>query len=866
MSSTPETLDFVEEEFKEAEEWKEVSESSRIQFHAPLFHLISELQCEQHPLLAPFEITPLHDHTTFLIEITTARHQALFPVEEYQLIERHYRIDQYCKTNIGCQHGLTPIHYTEIYQCSAVTHEPAYIVAHGYLGARGQYLYTEIKFYQMDHKTLSAIQPTPAQTQRLAQILILNIHHSRDIIDALLAEKSQRYLKAKSMVDAQEQELSRLSQSLHVQGSLEQCIALCQQSIESIRCQNQYNDRPDSKGLLMHKSLPFLQKKLELLGRKMLSIKTSSPQEVQEETEEDNTHEVTIHPTAQGLLDTLLEETLDTLSGYVTTLKSNPITYPLVNPPQDVLSMICARHTLITEIEQELLAYLFIPENLLKEKKPALDSLYATLRHQTEHHNKSCMQILEIAARGGNVTTTQTLFPLFETQLPGTFYQNIIHTLLKCDQPLKRTNLMTICDYLHRYSAAYENTVLHMSNQTKCLLPPAQINTLKSQDIELTSVSLLYKAYLDNSLDVFDMLLKHGANPNSDFSHEKSLFTVLCYIVTLQLYDYSTYVQSLLNYGANPNWIQSEKGILSQNSKKIDNQILFKHTMQKSHSKTLQSCLAIKNVPIVSTISSAPIILVSNRRHSTLFKAMIPYADIENLACCLAFTATRDVFCFRRTTSKTPFVGFLSNPKNLTPITTPEAFPFLSLLLYPITTTNPTQREYIRIHSEHWELAHQSLIEKMNHPILTHTAFDNIYNSVFQMGINQTYETKFNDAYECFIACEILLAERCKSLMNHPIEQLELLKKHVPDLSENIINIFPRVYTEPCFAPCIRGWQLPFAVRQDACAKWSKHPSALTFSPAAPSSLPSASSPIPTETKEAPPVKKKGKPKPKKQN
>lgn len=356
------------------------------------------------------------------------------------------------------------------------------------------------------------------------------------------------------------------------------------------------------------------------------------------------------------------------------------------------------------------------------------------------------------------------------------------------------------------------------------------------------------------------MLLQHGANPNANFSHTKPMYTTLYVIVSFPLDEYSDYVSSLIKHNADLNERNSKQGNVLNNELKLNAGIT--HSKMKQQKKTICTRVTVDTLPAVH---SAPIVLVCDRTDTLLFKSLLPHCNILNLAACLANIATKDIFGTRRIPSERPSIN-LTVVQQLPPLLISEC-PFMSWYIYPMQSSDPKLNEYIPRYCEHWALAQQVFIEKMKSPMLTQAVFDQTYQLAFEQGMGRSYENELVFAFTAFVACEFLLAERCKNLSN-PSDQKALLMKYIPDLSKQLINTqsvllkhAPRVTDtlSLTYSRMIRGFQ-----------KW--HPPqeevvpTLSFSAGAPSAVSQTASTAEPHTEEKtkkPPTKgtdKKGKP------
>src|SRR5437016_6280282 len=116
-----------------------VSSHKRTKWHSPLFYLITEIlkdKCD--PLRATLiaaNTKLIAEDTAYMLNIASSIKHTPISFPQYTFKERHYRFDQYYKTNTHSQHGLSPVHYRETYT-SDMPGVPD-IVIHVYLTIQG---------------------------------------------------------------------------------------------------------------------------------------------------------------------------------------------------------------------------------------------------------------------------------------------------------------------------------------------------------------------------------------------------------------------------------------------------------------------------------------------------------------------------------------------------------------------------------------------------------------------------------------------------------------------------------------------------------------------------------------------------------
>ena len=829
MSTTSEFLlgSLVDAESKTSFELSQKPYTKYTQSNSPLFHLIFILKSESSPLVA--SIQSCKGNLAFLINITpSTMHIPLFPTSNYKLISRHFRIDQYCKIDEKNRQGLSPIHYTATYKFeSDPSKEKQFIVVHGFLNSHGDYLYSEIKSYQDEARTLlSLTQFTTKEVQDLEQSLIVNINISRTLLNNLIQEKKKRTTDLKAQADKDEQELLHLSHNtLNFQKSLEKYIVASRLLIKGITKLNQYSDIPDPR-------LKIIQDRLSVLTERAALLKVVNLSTVATAQEEDNHPEVnndieSVQNSIESTLESVVEATIDTLEKDEKQLSALP-------PNDDIkpygelflpnLTKIVAQQEVITKTEEHLMLALCLPNTLSVKNKKRLEQLLTRIHAIVEKHYDQCLKILDFGKRSRNLLTIQTLFPLLEAKVSKEFFEELIDELINSKNKEIIQEFIVICDYFHVHSSLYNNTVLEMSEKKTYKIARKKIPNfplLQDDSEQIIESFLLFTIYINNNLDAFRMLLKHGANPNAGALqseiHKATVNTTLYSIVLYYAEYYLDYIQVLLQYNANPNVVYSDQYVLNTHRQVLKTTV----TARKIITGGFARC-PVAIVPV-------PIILIALREHSTGIDLLLHHTDVSDLALLLATIATSPEFAIRRRNTPEPLLCLLpdlSTVNDKFPQEERKFFPFLTFIIYP--TENSEKINTIENYSTYFQSAHEIL--KMHMLTLTSDSFEKAYQKLFITAEKESLKNEYNNAYMHFIACEFLFIERYKSLSIES-EKFQLLEKYIPTLSTTSAPIISqRFFGYP--ADTIERYKGYLTVRVKACKKLTPmpQPAAITFS------------------------------------
>lgn len=845
MSSTPDSLVLHFSEPEPEAEYKKAAEFSRaprVQFNSPLFNLMTILKAESNPLVASQPIQANTEKTAFLINIDSSTPH--IPLLQHALKDRHFRIDQYCKTSEKSRHGLTPAHYTETYAGKNSAGEQEYVVVHGFLTAAGNLLYSEIKAYQdPERKILSPTQFSAKEVQELEQSLIVNINTSRTLLDSLMQEKKKRAADFKAEADKHEQELDVLSCTLHTKASLEQYIVVSQSLIQDITLFNQYSDIPDSRGKTIQKRLPFLTSRLEFLQALSQPKPTTVTQEDNEPAVNDGTEEMET-PT-DSILERLVQQTICTLETQQKKigkfLNENQKPYVLHSPNFD---KIIELQQIITETEEHLMLALCLPNTMSTQNKKKIDRLCKVIQAKIDKHYTQCLQVLNLGIEAANLEVIQKLFPVLETKLKKEFFEQLIDSLINCKASCmaeRRQQLIEICDYFHNFSTVYNDTLLEISAQKTYETPVAAVPRLKdaknAKDIKTIEVYLLFKVYLNNNLDVFEMLLRHGVDPDGatlqHLSKKRKFFTTIWTIASFNSENYLFFIKTLLQYNANPHLMYSREQTKKIHQEKLQNGVAFRK-MIAPLPKDQGSKMALKNA-LKDSISLFPLVSLMLDR-STDLNVILPYTDINHLALLLSEIANDKIFCTRKTTTEQPAVHMCENVQAVDALIPQlsikfQPYPFLTYVIYPTATSDLNTPRRIGRYIDFFKKAYHLLNEKMQSVSLGSDDFEKNYQELFTQAIDQDLEKGYLSSFSTFMACDFLLTVRYNTL-THTQEKSQLVQKYIPELCRQLFPIISKLFSAPHHVQFKQSWEQFLLARLEACVKWNKNPPqpALTFS------------------------------------
>jgi len=741
---------------------------------------------------------------------SSVKHIALFPNVQYVLKERHYRIDQCYKMGTGTEHGLTAIHYTETYFAIHKGEHPQKIVIHVYLDINGHYLYSQV----------SPLTPLTAEQAELfknrEKTLKDNVNESKKLITALLNEKNARFMSAKTQADGSEASLSELSRSISTPNALKKYITTCTHFIQQVATANLYNDTPDSRGVYIATLIPKLRQRLELLQKLSIQSVVFTKNTKQCTDAEPDSAIVCMDDKPTNSIESLVKETIDNLSNYLKQIQENKITCPTRCMIKPNCGEIAKTYPLILEIKQYLLISMCLPSGISKNNMSQITSLCSTLNLGVVEYEKYCLHTLAMSARNGNYTIFQSLFRLLENDIKENFYEELINVLVMSKKEAMIQSIVKTCNFLHAHSVLYRETVLKISNEKKYTI---SIEVLKKINPEYAlstlyedqESSLLFKAYIENHMEIFNMLLKHGANANTWGLRNSDgtwiLFTLLQMIATYRTTDYLSYIGLLLQHDANPN-IRYHKNYLSDLTlsklkTKVENKKEFSRPNNSNRVKIkteiMHSFVRKRTVDDTFGAILDPLHIMGKLNYSEGVRLLLPYSNVDTLAVFIARTIFKDLFIIKMKTHKTSLYPWIKvhnseEKKIMFPSNTkPQSHPFIEYLIYPATPLNDQKKPLIQENALYIYVAYALLGKKLNCTVLHNKDFDDIYTVLLNTGIESKLQNKAGEAYIRFLACEFLITMRI-SLLKTLQEQYLLLQKHISIITPLFIEVCTQAF------------------------------------------------------------------------
>ncbi len=755
---------------------------------SPVFSLIRDIMANPTDLLfADLQLTNpvlIAGNSAYLLYVPdTVDHTPILDTDLYVLKERHFRIDQVFKTNTSTHHGLTPIHYTETYRLlSALEDDTQDIVIHVYLTKTGLFFYIDCPI------SLNKTQ---------IDCLKANVERFKKIIIDLIEKNDKSYLKQKAIVKKIEEELSALSHSLNTVEQLKAYIKKANIFIQEIRILNQYTESDDPREFVTQNTVDALEKRIlhyEAIANKSETVECNFEEDKKETCETSPRYKL------EDPIKDFIRETVKTLTNNLEVIPALVEKYKKMCLRDPNIEDIITDYSSIETIRYyELL--LSLPKGIKNEDVSNITTLSKKIETEIKIFDTYILNCLAMSARGGNPLVFESLFTLFENRLPESFYTKLLEALINCAPGMKKNNIMTVCEFLNTYSLHYKQVLLNMCNESIYETSEDEFegtSLYKTQEksfFDCIFISLLFKIYLKDDFDTFNMLLKQGANSNTwglknKESHLKVRFTLIYAIGSYTSKNYGCYIEALIACGANPNLRNHQSTLIHNCSKKLQISLTDKKIKQLTNGK-----MRVKSDD-TDELSELLVLVIQSCR-TPVVSCLLPPTNIQILTIALAEVFNSNLFNNRLLPSNKPFVEYANNLEMANQICPPQstlsAQPFIGYLFYPALSLNSEKKEIQEAYTEYFKSLHQCLMEKLSNPKLTKTEFDQAYNELFDKGRSYQYDKNNEKSHRFFQSCDFLITLKA-SLLPTLKEKISFMKDYIPTLGPHLVSTCTLLY------------------------------------------------------------------------
>lgn len=518
-------------ESDEFQQIKEIASGIRV---STLYNTLEDLHEAKKPCIAAYEITHIQSEqrTVFYVKFKQPTQHNLFASQGFKLTDYHLSIDKYFKESSACKRrGLDAAHYTEVYTHPETQQQ---LVIHLYLDRYASFQYIQAKRFagKRDESEFEEFD----LTHSLQNLLENNSCHARELLKKLLTENEALFRAASDNAEKHAEALDEISLNLN-KSTLTKFIACAEKFISCIDVMNRYCDSAkDKRG-------DFIRQKLSHL--KAFTSENCSETQEEECVSKLPTNSESFPATTEKSVTSALKakSTKNDLLTAILTLEQQ---LTVIQKESSNTANIIQQAELIRKIEVNLLLISNFFDQLKPQQKQKLRSLSKIISGQ-----KSLLQQFEEEFWKGNLSAVQRLYPYIEHHINWQFIlYNILFILIEfiptSDEHAQQ--LSAVFDFLYEKSARYRWTlcsqhdllfILQLSNGTQLL----------------KHAPLLSYACFCNNLFAFQLLLKHGMNPNGI----GTLIDSKAYPLILDILFFSDqdgpqlFLKLILEHGADPN-------------------------------------------------------------------------------------------------------------------------------------------------------------------------------------------------------------------------------------------------------------------------------------------------------------------------
>lgn len=697
---------------------------------------------------------------------------------DFTLVERHYSVDKWY-SKLQSNHNVFPfMHYTEAYYSKASQH---YLIAHVYINQQGTIIGIHVKETNQSKQSLREIDVTDS----LRNLLLDNYSYAYPVIELILNKRMERINDLIQKASTIENHLNNFSKTLwsanesHKDRSQikNDYIKAAQNFLQIIEQLNRYNNQKDQRGMLIHLALSALN---EATVQDKVEDKQDSPTQ-KSETESKKQTDYIPEPT-KGLQNysSLLSE-IELLTSKLT---------PTLQYKKANIDAILEREEIIKQADLFILKTSMLSNYLtVIEVSKAIDNLMDLIIN-----HKSCSyKLLEQSLQVGK--PLEPLFMAYKDKLNINFYQQLFTKLLSTENKTEQDQIIATCTYLHLQDEKYRSIVYQLSNLMSFDLKSQYKASMSDElgDVAKSSGSLLFYAYICDKKDIFNLLLTHGANPNSWGIRNAELngrsHTLIYCIATIKTQNYSDYIHLLIQNHATPNLIDTDKLWRMKSKLKTTINVL---SMNKQYQK-MQKTGKGKNVFTITATQSTPMLTnVAVDGNVVLTNKLIPYFTIDELAYVIATLSLQDdigsILVFSGTFENPSLKAFSKQEIAINALNEFVAkqsieyssLPFAIQYLFPREANCKVLQSLL--------LCISYLILELEKRIATISPEDflNAYKTLFERGLVNHSVNDLNSAQFAFEGCKILLSKYYPTLSTQ--EKRTLISEKLVVLYEKLID------------------------------------------------------------------------------
>lgn len=745
---------------------------------SPLYNVLKNL-VEKTIVIPKYNIKHIEQdiRSYFLIELDAPNSQPI--IKDYNLLETHFSIDELYNPGVNSGYGYTPMHYTEVYFSQK---ENKYIVIHGYVDSQGEYKYAQVKELN-EFKEFAGTFIALIDDQE--NMLKKNIKPFKPFVDAVLDAHIVLKRDAKEKADQLERNLTKLSRELEHSNIRVKYIKTAKSFIKAVKTFNQYSEVKDVRDkivLRMFKNIEIINRCIEGAKQEFLVLETPEPEE--KELAEESGY----LPKAASLSD-LYKITMQDIKSAIKDIKKIK-TYTIEN--------LVLFNKYAEQIYSQILIFYSFPNDLVKKQKENSIYIHNAVLKLNEYYAQY-LNFLKNSALKSNLSTVKEWFPLLKNQITDDFYSSLLEILT--DNPWNESILgvLNICDYLSENDINYRAFILKITQEKRYPVSKAITRQSNLISMDQCDASLLFNAHLEDKLDFFKTLLRHGASPNTwgmtaktTLAARASLFAM---ITSLAKSNYLKYLEILLLYKVDPNENHTKSASIDTMQLKLNNVKAKLKSKDRESFKPPEPLYTKSNYGSFTTVK-----LLIERKGFEGLNLISNIASPSSLAHCLAnlledqlvqnslisASSSYGIYCGNTYEGAVDIASNFDTKKS----TDLQVFP--SYVCFPYFGNNSEDNILAEEFLQKIALVDKKLTTKI--VALESIKFQEEYKKLFKNGEEEITQECWADAFCSFIGCEFLIMKRGFSLFSSQKEIKSFIRGYSRELYDYIIMIIPKIF------------------------------------------------------------------------
>ncbi len=492
-------------------------------------------------LLADYRVSSLASDRAWLIHFKKTPENVFYLEPGFEFQSSHLRVDAlFAKENtLKAKQGFSACHYTEEYKNP---HTNALMVVHAYIGKNGIISY-QIKKYTSEDDKINEQGEALLVTSVLREIIQKNSEPAVELAGALEKERCDRYTKAQEKSYEIDAELNAVLQKILIDDSKSNNRLTLKTNYKKlldsfliiVETINRYShEEVDQRGELLQTFYGYMNR--SVIAPKTIGVKETTEKQLESPDSLDDVAKSILSIKIKTKEELQLEEDKARAIVLITEIKK------LMKDNKSLLSRknlkideLISRKEFKETITLKLIELAFLSGEVSREENNYLKTIVTTL-----NNIPNLLKIFEQFVEYGEINSVIQLYNYVQ-------YENLMPVFRKLLQNLVEFNgervvrLRAVAEFFFENSNSYRN---YIRVHEQLLISRGGL-----------TCSFLVDAFLKENYFTFELMLKHGFNPNgigiACQEVTASATYAIAYLMSTNLYKLDErYIKALLNFGA----------------------------------------------------------------------------------------------------------------------------------------------------------------------------------------------------------------------------------------------------------------------------------------------------------------------------